>query len=199
MTFMELAASVFVYLWVFLFGVFTGNFLNIYIYHKISARYPFVKLLNGLFYVGAAARGWSMESFLMGICASALLVIGVIDQKSYEIPPVCCWLIGISGVFRLLFDFQNVWDYVSGMCMAGGIFLMFYYLTRGKGIGGGDVKLAAAAGLFMGGQRILPAMLAGLAAGAAIHPVLMKLKGKGRVLALGPYLSFGILAFLFLA
>ncbi len=76
---------------------------------------------------------------------------------------------------------------------------MFYYLTRGKGIGGGDVKLAAAAGLFMGGQRILPAMLAGLAAGAAIHPVLMKLKGKGRVLALGPYLSFGILAFLFLA
>ena len=50
----------------------------------------------------------------------------------------------------------------------------------------------AAAGLLLGGPGILLAFLLGSIAGSVIHLSLMKLKGKGRKLAFGPYLAFGI-------
>lgn len=139
-----------------------------------------------------AVRGVSLESILYCLCTSALLVVGVTDWQTYEIPMGCNLFIGALGLIRLLTDLANLKEYLLGFVLVSGILLLVYFLTKGEGIGGGDIKLMAAAGLLLGGLGILLAFLLGSIAGSVIHLSLMKLKGKGRKLAFGPYLAFGI-------
>jgi leader peptidase (prepilin peptidase)/N-methyltransferase len=73
---------------------------------------------------------------------------------------------------------------------------MFLFLllvvSKGRAIGGGDVKLMAAAGLLLGWKNIILAFLLGCIIGSVIHLLRMKLSGADHVLAMGPYLSVGI-------
>ena len=160
---------------------------------KISIQYPLVELSNGFAYIWVVSvNGWTWESLLLCICTSVLFVIGIIDERTYQIPRGCNLLIGFLGVLHLFLDASHWKDYVLGMCAVSGLFLIAYYLTKGKGIGGGDIKLMTAAGLLLGWQKILLSLFIGSVAGMIIHLMLMKLKGKDRVLAFGPYLAFGI-------
>jgi leader peptidase (prepilin peptidase)/N-methyltransferase len=77
------------------------------------------------------------------------------------------------------------------VCVSGFLFLLFI-LTKGRGIGGGDIKLMFAAGLLLGWQKIILALMIGCIVGSIIHLILMKVSDKGRMLAFGPYLSAGI-------
>ena len=70
--------------------------------------------------------------------------------------------------------------------------LLLSLLTRGAAIGGGDIKLMAAAGLLLGWKLIILAFVIGCIAGSVVHLFRMKVCGAGRMLALGPYLSVGI-------
>ena len=63
--------------------------------------------------------------------------------------------------------------------------------TRGNGIGMGDVKLMAAAGLLLGWPNMILATLVGSLTGSVIHLWRMR-RGAGRKLAFGPYLAFGL-------
>ena len=56
----------------------------------------------------------------------------------------------------------------------------------------GDVKLMAVAGLFLGSKLALVALIAGCLYGSLIHIIRMKVSGEGKQLAMGPYLSAGI-------
>lgn len=162
---------------------------------KISVQYPLVELAGGLIYVWVAAVcGWTWESLLYCICSSTLLVVGIIDERTFEIPLGCNILIGVLGGVHLFLDMAHWLDYVAGMCMVSGLFLITYLLTKKKGIGGGDIKLMAAAGLLLGWQKILLALFIGSVAGMVIHLTLMKLRGKSGILAFGPYLAVGIFA-----
>lgn len=160
---------------------------------KLSVQYPLIELLNGLIYVWIfMAKGFQPESILFCICASVLIVISVIDWRTYEIPFGCNIVIGILGIVRVILDLAHWYDYVIGFFAVSGLFLIIYWITKGRGIGGGDIKLMAAAGLLLGWQNILLALMIGSIAGSVIHLTLMKVQGKDRVLAFGPYLAFGI-------
>lgn len=142
----------------------------------------------------ALSAGTVSEGILGCLCVPALLVVGIIDGTTGEIPLGLNLLIGLLGVVRLALDFSCWQEHLAGMLAVSGILLMAYWATGGKGIGGGDIKLMAAAGLFLGRRKILLAFLTGGLGVLLVHPVRMRLKGRGRVLALGPYLSFGIFA-----
>ena len=160
---------------------------------KLSVQYPLIELLNGLIYVWIfMAKGFQPESILFCICASVLIVISVIDWRTYEIPFGCNIIIGILGIVRVFLNLAHWYDYVIGFFAVSGLFLIIYWITKGRGIGGGDIKLMAAAGLLLGWQNILLALMIGSIAGSVIHLTLMKVQGKDRVLAFGPYLAFGI-------
>ena len=90
-----------------------------------------------------------------------------------------------------LADPQHWKTYVIGMFSVILLFLLLWFLTGGNGLGMGDVKLMAAAGLLLGWQRILLAMIVGSVSGAIIHSIRMT-RGAGRKLAFGPYLAAGI-------
>lgn len=160
---------------------------------KLSVQYPLIELLNGLIYVWIfMAKEFQPESILFCICASVLIVISVIDWRTYEIPFGCNIIIGILGIVRVILDLAHWYDYVIGFFAVSGLFLIIYWITKGRGIGGGDIKLMAAAGLLLGWRNILLALMIGSIAGSVIHLTLMKVQGKDRVLAFGPYLAFGI-------
>ena len=160
---------------------------------KLSAQYPLIELLNGLIYVWIfMAKGFQPESILFCICASVLIVIRAIDWRTYEILFGCNIVIGILGIVRVILDLAHWYDYVIGFFAVSGLFLIIYWITKGRGIGGGDIKLMAAAGLLLGWQNILLSLMIGSIAGSVIHLALMKIQGKDRVLAFGPYLAFGI-------
>ena len=160
---------------------------------KLSVQYPLIELLNGLIYVWIfMVNGVNLESILFCICASVLIVISVIDWRTYEIPFGCNIIIGILGIVRVFLNLAHWYDYVIGFFAVSGLFLIIYWITKGRGIGGGDIKLMAAAGLLLGWQNILLSLMIGSIAGSVIHLALMKIQGKDRVLAFGPYLAFGI-------
>ena len=160
---------------------------------ELSAQYPLIELLNGLIYVWIfIVKGFCPESILFCICASVLIVISVIDWRTFEIPFGCNIIIGILGIVRVFLNLAHWYDYVIGFFAVSGLFLIIYWITKGRGIGGGDIKLMAAAGLLLGWQNILLSLMIGSIAGSVIHLALMKIQGKDRVLAFGPYLAFGI-------
>lgn len=160
----------------------------------ISIQYPLVEALNGLLYVWIVIRrGQTPESALFALGASALIVLSVIDWRTYEIPFGCNLILGGLGFVRLLLDLGHWQDYVIGFFAVSLLFWIIWLLSKGTAMGGGDIKLMAAAGLLLGWQGILIALGIGSIAGAVLHSILMKWKKKDRVLAFGPYLAFGIL------
>ena len=160
---------------------------------KLSMQYPLIELANGLIYIWIfAVKGFGLESVLFCACASTLIVISMIDFRTYEIPFGCNLVILALGAVRLILDLPHWYSYVIGFFTVSGIFMIIYWITRGNGIGGGDIKLMAAAGLLLGWKEILLALVIGSVAGSVIHLILMKVQKKDRVLAFGPYLALGI-------
>ena len=125
--------------------------------------------------------------------ASALLVLSVIDFRTYEIPFGINLFILALGLVRAATDFSDILTYLIGLFSVSIVLAILYYATGGKAIGGGDVKLMAACGLLLGWKLIILAFLLGCVLGAVIHVIRMKVSGEGRVLAMGPYLSMGVL------
>lgn len=161
---------------------------------KISVQYPLVEGLNGILYILVFMRyGVSIESLLYCLLFSALLVLSVIDFRTYEIPVGINVFILVLGLVRVATDYRNWLFYLIGFFSVSVFLLILFVATGGNGIGGGDVKLMAASGLLVGWQLNLLSLGLGCILGSVIHVVRMKMAGEGRVLALGPYLSAGIM------
>ena len=160
---------------------------------KLSAQYPIVEALNGTMWLITALlyKGDLLTTGLYCALFSLLLVITVIDWRTFPIPNGLNLAILILGVIRLVTDLSNWPLYIIGMLSVSSVFLLMHILTGGAGLGMGDVKLVGAAGLLLGWPRMILAILIGSVSGAVIHSVRMK-GGAGRKLAFGPYLAVGI-------
>lgn len=162
---------------------------------KISIQYPLVEALNGVLYLLIFAEyGLSIETLLYCLLFSALIVLSVIDFRTYEIPFGINLFILALGLIRTITDYTNWPRYVIGLFVVSMFLEIIYLITKGRGIGGGDIKLMAACGLLLGWKLILIGFFAGCIAGSVIHLIRMKVSGEGRVLAMGPYLSLGVMA-----
>lgn len=182
---------------VFLFGSAVGIFLNTGICSRcktgVWVPHLFVALLNGVVWSGLiAAKGFGVAGICSCAAASALIVLSVVDFRTYEIPSGCNAVILAAGLVNLYFD-RNAWrSYMVGFIFVSGLLLIIFLISRGSAIGGGDVKLMASAGLLLGWQQIILAFAAGCILGSVIHLCFMRKKGRDHVLAFGPYLSIGI-------
>lgn len=132
------------------------------------------------------------RSYIVALCfpvSSALLCLSVIDGFTFEIPPQINLFIAAIGLLRLIVDRNQWYEYLIGAVCVSGLFLIAALLTKGKGMGGGDIKLMAALGFFLGWKKILLVMVIGCILGAIIHSIIMAVSKKERMLAFGPYLS----------
>lgn len=160
---------------------------------KLSAQYPIVEALNALMWLAAGVlfRGDWVTVGLYCVLYSMLMVLSVIDWRTYIIPNGINLVIFLLGIVRVLTDLHNWLGYLIGMLAVSLVFLGLHVATGGNGLGMGDVKLVAAAGLLIGWQNMLLAVIIGSLSGAVIHSIRMK-GGAGKKLAFGPYLAAGI-------
>ncbi len=160
---------------------------------KVSVQYPVIEALNGILYIIVfMANGFNMQSVLFCLMTSALLVISIIDERTFEIPPALNVFILVLGIFVCILDFSNIAEHLIGMvCVSLALYLL-YIFSGGAAIGGGDVKLMGAAGLVLGWKLITLAFFLGCIIGAFCHVIRMKVSDAERVLAMGPYLSIAI-------
>lgn len=159
----------------------------------ISPQYPIIEGLNGFLYVLVfAVNGLNIISIIYALFTSALIVLTVIDWRTYEIPISINIFILVLGCLKVVLDFNNFLDYLIGFFIVSGFLLILYMITKGRAIGGGDIKLMAAAGLLLGWQLIVLAFFIGCILGSMLHLIRMKVQGAERMLAMGPYLSVGL-------
>jgi len=170
----------------------------------ISQRYPVVELLTALFSVTLSKRfGISAEYFIYFAFTASLIVITFIDLK-YQIIPDVISLPGIViGLLVSYFLPQGILNSVIGTLTGGGsLFLIAagYQLVTGReGMGGGDIKLLAMIGAFLGWQGVIVTIFTGSFAGAVVGSLLMLAKGKDSKYAIpfGPFLAIGAVVALF--
>ena len=161
---------------------------------KISVQYPIIEGVNGILYVMiCAVNGLEWSSVIYCFMASALLVLSIIDWRTYEIPFGINVFLFVLGIAMTILDRGNLAEHLIGMICVSGLLGILYLLTGGRAIGGGDIKLMFACGLILGWKLILLAFFLGCIIGSVVHIIRMSVKKAGRMLAMGPYLSAGIL------
>ncbi len=161
---------------------------------KISIQYPLIEALNGtLWLVTYLLFGYSITTLLYCLFISSLIALSVIDFRTYEIPVGFNIFILVLGTIRVITDYRSWPEYIIGLVSVSIPLLLIFYATKGRGIGGGDVKLMGAAGLLLGWKLVILAFFLGCLLGSVIHITRMKISGESHVLAMGPYLSAGII------
>ena len=159
----------------------------------ISIQYPLVEALNGILYVLIfLVNGWSIDSAIYCLLTSALIVLSVIDFRTYEIPYGINLFILALGLIHLGFHLGDWVTYVVGLLAVSSFLELIFWASKGRAIGYGDVRLMRASGLLIGWKLSILALLLGCILGSVIHIIRMKISGEGHVLAMGPYLAAGI-------
>ncbi|RLB20208.1 MAG: prepilin peptidase [Deltaproteobacteria bacterium] len=173
--------------------------------HPISAQYPLVELSMGLISLALFIRyGASYQYILYLLFTGSLVVITFIDLHHQIIPDVVS-LPGIAVGFLSSFFLISVsWiDSVIGIVAGGGallvIAIIFEKLTGREGMGGGDIKLLAMIGAWMGWKALPFIVLVSSLAGTIIGggALLITGKGYGVRIPFGPFLAMGTLIYFF--
>jgi prepilin signal peptidase PulO-like enzyme (type II secretory pathway) len=128
-----------------------------------------------------------------------LIVCATTDVLAYRVPNVVTYpgmlLAVIAGALMPEADLLRV---LGGGALAGGILLAPALVTRGQGLGMGDVKLAVFVGLALGLSLTLPALLLmALSGGAAAAALLLTgRRHRGDPIPYAPFISLGAVAVL---
>jgi leader peptidase (prepilin peptidase) / N-methyltransferase len=172
---------------------------------RISWRYPAVELLTGLLWAGVAATAQGVPELVTGaVLVSVLVPVTFIDLQLRIIPDevnyAAIWLglacsLGFGPRERFLAGPEWWWLEVLLAALGAAAFLLLpALLTRGRGMGAGDVKLVFALGAFLGAP-----VAVGLMAGflAALVPAALLIAARGvsagrkAKIPFGPYLAIG--------
>jgi len=172
---------------------------------RISWQYPAVEMLSALLTLGLFFKfHLSLTFFVLYVFCMALVVITFIDLE-HQIIPDSISLPGIvvgfaSSFFLPWLGWQNS---LIGIVAGGGSLLLVAYgyqlLTKKEGMGGGDIKLLAMMGAFLGWRSIPFIIFSSSLFGSVVGVSLMLARKKDSQLPIpfGPFLAFGAVLFIF--
>lgn len=122
----------------------------------IPWRYPLLELAGGLLALALWLQyPWSPRLLAYGPFGAALLALTAIDLEHRLLPDVITYPGTVAGLLLALFlPSPGFWEALLGAVLGGGFFFLVgwvYEKFSGKtGMGGGDVKLLAMIGAFLG-------------------------------------------------
>ena len=173
----------------------------------ISTRYPLVEATNALGYLAVLWYfGPTWTTVLYALLFSALLVVTGTDLTHKMIPNVITIpgvVVGLLGAVTVLP--VGVINSVAGLAVGGGILWLLAwlspYLFGKEGMGGGDIKLLAMIGAFLGWKPALLTIMIGSLTGSIIGVGLIALHVIKRddYIPFGPFLVLGALLSMFFA
>jgi leader peptidase (prepilin peptidase)/N-methyltransferase len=168
---------------------------------RISVRYPLVEAATALLCAGVVLADGTSPAAALGIALVLTLVpIALIDFDRQIIPnaitaPAAVLAVALGLALDPTGEPERL---IAGA--AAGTFLLLAVLAYPRGMGMGDVKLAAVLGLFLGsavGPGVLIALLTGVVAGAAVMARLGASAGRKTKVPFGPFLALGGVAAIF--
>ncbi len=127
------------------------------------------------------------------VFAAFLVAITFIDLDHQIILDGMLALLAVSGlVLQLMTGAVGFWSMWIGALVGGGLLLVLAIISQG-GMGGGDVKFAAALGFWLGWPGILLGLFIGFVAGGAISLLLLAtgLRGRKDFIPFGPFIALG--------
>jgi leader peptidase (prepilin peptidase)/N-methyltransferase len=161
-------------------------------HRKISLRYPAIELTTALLFilVGHFFQG----NFFYLLVAALLIAILVIDLEHQIIPDQLVFLgIAVRLGELVVRDDPLFFSYLLSALIAALSLLAIHSLTRGKGMGLGDVKLALLLGLFFKPLGVVTLLWSAFLTGGVAAAILILL-GRARLkqkIAFGPFLIIG--------
>jgi leader peptidase (prepilin peptidase)/N-methyltransferase len=170
----------------------------------ISRQYPLVELSMAILAAVLFSKfALSFEMFFYFVFFAALLVIIFIDIR-HQIIPDCISLPGILiGFAGSFFNEMVTWQQSGlGILLGGGVLYAvayaYYAVTKREGMGGGDIKLLAMIGAFLGWQSLLYVIFSSSLVGSVIGIAAMfkQRKGGQTRIAYGPFLALGAISYL---
>jgi leader peptidase (prepilin peptidase)/N-methyltransferase len=162
---------------------------------RISARYPIVEAGTGALCALVVIATGADQDALLGLALVLLLVPVTLIDLDHRIIPNTLMLIGavVAPALVLLTAPDDIVEHLIAGVAAGGFFLLAV-LAYPRGMGVGDIKLAAVLGLFLG-RAVGPAVFIALISGTLVGTLIMARKGvaEGRKTAVpfGPFLALG--------
>jgi leader peptidase (prepilin peptidase)/N-methyltransferase len=169
---------------------------------RISARYPVIEGLTAALYVAVVAVHWDdpLRIVLGLVLVTFLVPIAVIDLDQRIIPnKLTAPAALLAPVLGLALDPSFVPEQlIAGL--AAGLFFFLPAAINPKGMGMGDVKLAAVLGLYLGrsvGLAVLIALVVGTVVGAAIVARYGTTRGRKMAVPFGPFLALGAIVAVF--
>jgi leader peptidase (prepilin peptidase)/N-methyltransferase len=171
----------------------------------ISIQYPLVEGVTALSSFLLFVRfGVSWNYFFYFAFVAALIVITVIDLFHQIIPDVISLPgIGVGLLAFLIFPGLPFLNSLIGMLLGGGslfvVATLYQWLFKREGMGGGDVKLLAMIGAFLGWKAVIITILLSSLIGSITGVIVMVARGKDFKYAIpfGPFLSLGAVISLF--
>ena len=166
---------------------------------RIPIQYPVVEFLTGIIYILIfLIYGLTLQSLIYIILASAVIIIAFIDLNKQIIPDVISLPGIVIGLILSFFvPYISFINSVLGVLVGGGIILVIGLvgsaIFKKEAMGGGDVKLAAMIGAFLGWQYIIISLFLGffLGALAGIFLILSKIKRREDIMPFGPFIALG--------
>ena len=179
---------------------------------KISFIYPAIELSCGLlFLLMYFLFGFSYMLFPFCIYVFSLLVVTVIDFDFQIIPDEISFLLITVGLLTSFFNvmlgdtiLHRILNSFLGFVVGGGSLLLVAIVGKwifGKdAMGGGDIKMMAGIGCFIGWDKVLFAIFIACVLGSIFGIFMMILKkiGRKQEIPFGPYLAAASLLVLFL-
>jgi len=167
----------------------------------ISIRYPAVELATmALFVLHGEVFGWTAMLVPRVIFACAMVVLFAIDLEHHLLPNVIT-LPGIAiGLVSSAVLPPGLVDALIGAVAGGGVLWLvgeaYYRYSGHEGMGGGDVKMLAMIGAFLGWKLMLLTLVLSSLAGSVIGLIVIAMKRGGMKYALpfGTFLALGALA-----
>lgn len=166
--------------------------------NPIPLRIFFVELLMGITFVLLYLLfPASIEILmLMFIVCAILVAIFFIDAKHRIIPDSLLLSLLLTTLLYHIFSKHELIPYLLAGIGSFLFFLLLFLVTKGKGMGFGDVKFTFIIGFLLGFPAAVISLYAAFLTGAIISIILIvtgKKKARGSVIAFGPFLIIGII------
>ncbi|HQL52405.1 MAG: prepilin peptidase [Patescibacteria group bacterium] len=175
-------------------------------FKKISWQYPIIELITGLLFLFIAWWHQQQNIFLNlemirdWLIVSFLIFIFVYDLKYKEILTLPVWFLSALLFIFSLFTGWNIWyKMLIGALVGSGFFFFQYIISKGKWIGGGDVRLGFLLGIILGWPNILLALFVSYILGAlsGLYLIIKNKKNMKSEVPLGVYLTIGTFVTMF--
>ena len=165
---------------------------------KLSILYPIVEMIMGslflIYYLKFIIYETNILVWILSLVIIVFLVFsGVFDFKYMILPDFSTGILIISTLLLWFITNTGQWNYVLSSVLSFSFLGFLYLITKKRGMGFGDVKLAIFMGLFLGYPKIIVAFYIAFVVGAIVSLILIIFKYATRKtqIPFGPFLILG--------